>query len=81
MIDPGSPAFEAVELSALGGDYDVARMRSEDIRFHSDLRALLHELEHSVAIQNEDFENLVRSSQNAMESVLPHALELVSRDA
>ncbi|MFC7376945.1 peptidase S14 [Brevundimonas sp. GCM10030266] len=39
------------------------------------VRAVLHELEHSIAIQNEGFENLVRGSQITMEDVLRRAPE------
>ena len=48
------------------------------------VRAVLHELEHSIAIQNEGFENLVRGSQVTMEEVLRRAPEnwyLEARDA
>jgi ATP-dependent protease ClpP protease subunit len=37
------------------------------------VRALLHEIEHSIAIQNEGFENLVRGSAVTMEEVLQRA--------
>lgn len=37
------------------------------------VRALLHEIEHSIAIQNEGFENLVRGSQVSMDRVLQEA--------
>ena len=37
------------------------------------VKALLHEIEHSIAIQNEGFENLVRGSQVTMERVLQEA--------
>lgn len=37
------------------------------------VKATLHEIEASVAIQNEGFENLVRGSQVSMEQVLKHA--------
>lgn len=39
------------------------------------VRAVLHELEHSIAIQNEGFENLVRGSSISMEDVLKRAPE------
>ncbi len=39
------------------------------------VRAVLHELEHSIAIQNEGFENLIRGSQITMDEVLHHAPE------
>jgi hypothetical protein len=39
------------------------------------VKALLHELEHSIAIQNEGFENLVRGSRVTMEEVLRRAPE------
>lgn len=39
------------------------------------VRAVLHELEHSIAIQNEGFENLVRGSSITMEDVLKRAPE------
>ena len=39
------------------------------------VRAVLHELEHSIAIQNEGFENLVRGSSISMEDVLKQAPE------
>lgn len=35
--------------------------------------ALLHEIEHSIAIQNEGFENLIRGSSIAMDEVLERA--------
>jgi ATP-dependent protease ClpP protease subunit len=37
------------------------------------VKAVLHELEHSIAIQNEGFENLVRGSSVTMEDVLKRA--------
>ncbi len=37
------------------------------------VRAMLNELEHSIAIQNEGFENLVRGSSVTMEEVLKRA--------
>lgn len=37
------------------------------------VRALLHELEHSITIQNEGFENLIRGSDITMEEVLEKA--------
>ena len=37
------------------------------------VKAVLHELEHSIAIQNEGFENLVRGSSVTMEEVLQRA--------
>jgi ATP-dependent protease ClpP protease subunit len=37
------------------------------------VKALLHEIEHSIAIQNEGFENLVRGSAVTMEEVLRRA--------
>jgi hypothetical protein len=37
------------------------------------VKALLHEIEHSIAIQNEGFENLIRGSQVTMEQVLQAA--------
>jgi ATP-dependent protease ClpP protease subunit len=37
------------------------------------VKALLHEIEHSIAIQNEGFENLVRGSQVSMAEVLERA--------
>lgn len=37
------------------------------------VKALLQEIEHSIAIQNEGFENLVRGSQVSMERVLQEA--------
>jgi ATP-dependent protease ClpP protease subunit len=37
------------------------------------VKAALHEIEASIAIQNEGFENLVRGSQVTMEQVLQHA--------
>lgn len=37
------------------------------------VEALLHEIRHSIAIQNEGFENLVRGSQVSMEEVLLRA--------
>jgi len=37
------------------------------------VRALLHEIEHSIAIQNEGFENLIRGSDVAMAEVLNKA--------
>lgn len=39
------------------------------------VKAVLEELEHSIAIQNEGFENLVRGSQISMEEVLRRAPE------
>ena len=39
------------------------------------VRAVLHELEHSIAVQNEGFENLVRGSSISMEDVLKRAPE------
>lgn len=39
------------------------------------VRAVLHELEHSIVIQNEGFENLVRGSEIDMEEVLRRAPE------
>lgn len=39
------------------------------------VRAVLHDLEHSIAIQNEGFENLVRGSSITMEDVLKRAPE------
>ncbi|MFN7112151.1 MAG: peptidase S14 [Brevundimonas sp.] len=39
------------------------------------VRAVLHELEHSIAIQNEGFENLVRGSSITMKDVLKRAPE------
>lgn len=39
------------------------------------VRAVLHDLEHSIAIQNEGFENLVRGSEITMEEVLHRAPE------
>lgn len=41
----------------------------------SSVKAVLHELEHSIAIQNEGFENLIRGSDITMEEVLKHAPE------
>jgi ATP-dependent protease ClpP protease subunit len=37
------------------------------------VRALLHEIEHSILIQNEGFENLIRDSQVTMQTVLERA--------
>lgn len=37
------------------------------------VRAVLHEIEHSIAIQNEGFANLIRGSQVTMEEVLERA--------
>jgi ATP-dependent protease ClpP protease subunit len=37
------------------------------------VKALLHEIEHSIAIQNEGFENLVRGSSVSMDEVLRRA--------
>ena len=37
------------------------------------VKAVLHEIEHSIAIQNEGFENLVRGSQVTMDEVLERA--------
>jgi hypothetical protein len=37
------------------------------------VKALLHEIEHSIAIQNEGFENLVRGSSVTMDEVLRRA--------
>jgi hypothetical protein len=37
------------------------------------VEALLHEIQHSIAIQNEGFENLVRGSKISMEDVLQRA--------
>src|ERR1700712_4592899 len=37
------------------------------------VKATLHEIEASIAIQNEGFENLIRGSQITMEQVLKHA--------
>jgi ATP-dependent protease ClpP protease subunit len=37
------------------------------------VRALLHEIEHSILIQNEGFENLIRGSEVTMETVLERA--------
>lgn len=37
------------------------------------VKALLHEIEHSIAIQNEGFENLIRGSQVTMDRVLQEA--------
>lgn len=37
------------------------------------VKAMLHELEHSIAIQNEGFENLIRGSDITMEEVLKRA--------
>jgi len=37
------------------------------------VQALLHEIEHSIAIQNEGFENLIRGSQVTMDEVLEKA--------
>ena len=37
------------------------------------VKALLHEIEHSIAIQNEGFENLIRGSQVTMAEVLERA--------
>ena len=37
------------------------------------VKALLHELEHSIAIQNEGFENLIRGSDITMDEVLQRA--------
>lgn len=39
------------------------------------VKALLHELEHSIAIQNEGFENLIRGSDITMDEVLKRAPE------
>lgn len=39
------------------------------------VKALLHELEHSIAIQNEGFANLIQGSQVAMDEVLRRAPE------
>ena len=39
------------------------------------VKAVLHELEHSIAIQNEGFENLVRGSSVTMDDVLKRAPE------
>ncbi|GAA0620407.1 hypothetical protein GCM10009422_15030 [Brevundimonas kwangchunensis] len=39
------------------------------------VKAVLHELEHSIAIQNEGFENLVRGSDISMDEVLKRAPE------
>lgn len=39
------------------------------------VKAVLHELEHSIAIQNEGFENLVRGSSVTMDEVLKRAPE------
>jgi len=39
------------------------------------VKAVLHELEHSIAIQNEGFENLVRGSSISMDEVLKRAPE------
>lgn len=39
------------------------------------VKAVLHEIEHSVAIQNEGFENLIRGSDVTMEEVLRRAPE------
>ncbi|MEN0029639.1 MAG: ATP-dependent Clp protease proteolytic subunit [Pseudomonadota bacterium] len=39
------------------------------------VKAVLHELEHSIAIQNEGFENLVRGSRISMDEVLRRAPE------
>jgi len=39
------------------------------------VKALLHELEHSIAIQNEGFENLIRGSDITMDEVLRRAPE------
>lgn len=39
------------------------------------VKALLHEIEHSIAIQNEGFENLVRGSRVTLEEVLRRAPE------
>jgi ATP-dependent protease ClpP protease subunit len=48
------------------------------------VEALLHEIRHSIAIQNEGFENLIRGSQVTMEEVLlraPSNWYLEARDA
>ena len=37
------------------------------------VKATLHEIEASIAIQNEGFENLIRGSEVTMEQVLQHA--------
>ncbi len=37
------------------------------------VRALLHEIEHSILIQNEGFENLIRGSEVTMDTVLERA--------
>lgn len=39
------------------------------------VKAVLHELEHSIAIQNEGFENLIRGSSVTMDEVLKRAPE------
>lgn len=48
------------------------------------VKAKLHEIEHSMAIQNEGFENLVRGSQVALETVIeraPHNWYLEAEEA
>ena len=63
-----------IEVSTLGGDPEVAREGPLKTCIAS-LKAKLHEIEHSIVIENEGFENLVRGSSVSMDEVLRRAPE------
>ena len=78
-----------VALTTLGGDPEVARMMGEDIherKMNKELhvqgplttciaavKATLHEIECSIAIQNEGFANLVEGSSVTLDQVIERA--------
>lgn len=65
-----------IELSTLGGDPEVARMMGEDgplTTCVAVVKATLNEIECSIAIQNEGFQNLVLGSSVSLDEVLKNA--------